>query len=220
MGNNAFETVYRISLLDQGELLWIPAFGAVWVFLTVWGIKRLRTPEAGREGRPSWIIRCSPWFQIAAGAFSVFLCLVVLTIVVFRTASALYAYWSHDYDISEGVVTVLHKQPYSGHDRGDIIRLGNDELEINYYRDTPGYDRTIAHGGVLREGVYARVFHHGRIVLRIDIRKEQDARGTSTRAVQHGWTIASHPVGYLLVSFRRLTSPSLTSGLAGACFLS
>jgi hypothetical protein len=84
-------------------------------------------------------------------------------------------YNNHQYRIAEGVVHVLHQQPASGHDEGDIIVIGETELEINFFVVTFGYKDTIAHNGVLREGVYARIYYTDRgmydtTILRIDIK--------------------------------------------------
>ncbi len=173
MDNSTFETVYRISIFDQRETLWFPIFGVVMVLLVIWGIRRLRTPAGVRKEWPRWLSDMPPWFQIASGALGFLLCSVALTVSVVRTTGALHVYWSRTYNVSEGVVTVLHQQPREGHAQGDVVRIGDHQFEINYFRYTPGYDRTIARGGILREGVYARVCHYRGTILRIDIRKTQ-----------------------------------------------
>ena len=68
-------------------------------------------------------------------------------------------YRNDQYRVAEGVVEVLHEQPYGGHDKGDIIRIGEDELKIDYYTSTFGYKKTISHCGALVDGVYARVYY-------------------------------------------------------------
>lgn len=87
-------------------------------------------------------------------------------------------YQSQDYQVTEGYVNVKHVQPYNGHDIGDIIEIGNTELEVDLYSRTFGYKITIAHNGVLTEGTYARVYFTedpSRIskytILRIDIKR-------------------------------------------------
>jgi hypothetical protein len=169
MSNSTFETVYRISIFDQSEILWLLAFGVVMVFLCIRGVRRLRMASGERKGWRRWVIDWPPWFEVACGVVGLLLCSVILTLSAIRTASALHVYWGQTYNVSEGMVTVLHEQAREGHDEGDIIRVGNDQFEINYFRYTPGYKRTIARGGVLRQGVYARVFHYKGTVLRIDI---------------------------------------------------
>ena len=71
-------------------------------------------------------------------------------------------------DVVEGVVEVRHEQPASGHSRGDVITIGGKEFEINYFLVTPGYKTTISHGGVLRQGVYARLHYHDGIILKVE----------------------------------------------------
>lgn len=78
---------------------------------------------------------------------------------------------SKQYSIAEGIVKVLYEQPYQGHSVGDKIQISNTTFIIDYFDHShPTYHKTIAHGGALRSGVYARVYHHGGVILRIDIK--------------------------------------------------
>jgi len=79
------------------------------------------------------------------------------------------AYREQRYAIAEGDVKVLHVQPASGHSKGDIIRIGDVELVVDYYYATPAYRQTIAHGGVLKENAHARVYHYNGEILRVDV---------------------------------------------------
>jgi hypothetical protein len=90
-----------------------------------------------------------------------------------QTGRLVSLYESGEFQVAEGVVHVMHQQAYHGHDKGDLIRIGDTEFEIDAFRLSYGYDRIIAHGGVLRDGVYARVYYHDDAILRIDIRQEQ-----------------------------------------------
>lgn len=78
-------------------------------------------------------------------------------------------YETNAYESVEGVVQVLHEQPRSGHDQGDIVKIGEQQFEINYYRKTHAYRTTLAHGGVLRDGVTARVGYVNDEILAIEI---------------------------------------------------
>jgi hypothetical protein len=49
--------------------------------------------------------------------------------------------------------------------------LNGAQFEGNYFLVTPAYRDTIAHGGVLKNGVYTRIYHHDGQILRVDIRK-------------------------------------------------
>lgn len=82
-------------------------------------------------------------------------------------------YKSGKCQVTEGIVNVLHRQPLEGHTKGDIIRINAQEFEINAFIHTQGYSQTISHGGVLKEGVYARVYHHNGNILRIDVRGDE-----------------------------------------------
>lgn len=90
----------------------------------------------------------------------------------FNTLAKLYK--NKHYKVVEGVVNVIYEQPKSGHDKGDIIKINGKEFEINYFVMTHAYSQTIAHGGVLKEGVYAKVFYYDDKILRIDVKESQE----------------------------------------------
>ena len=81
------------------------------------------------------------------------------------------AYRDGQYQVVEGQVQVLHEQPATGHTKGDIITVNGKQFEVNYFYLTPAYRNTLAHGGVLQSGVYARLYYYNGEILRVDIRK-------------------------------------------------
>ena len=81
------------------------------------------------------------------------------------------AYRDGQYQVVEGQVQVLHEQPVTGHTKGDIIVIDGKQFEVNYFYATPAYRNTLAHGGVLDAGVYARLYYYNGEVLRVDMRK-------------------------------------------------
>ena len=78
---------------------------------------------------------------------------------------------SQQHQTAEGVVKVLHQQPAQGHSQGDLIEINSKQFEINYYVIAPGYRQTIAHGGALSEGTFARVHYSGDTILSVEIRQ-------------------------------------------------
>ena len=56
-------------------------------------------------------------------------------------------YQNKEYQIVEGVVKVLHEQPESGHDRGDVIKIGQVLFELSCFSNTFAYNKTIVFGG-------------------------------------------------------------------------
>jgi len=91
---------------------------------------------------------------------------------VFRHVNSLVtAYRERQYQVAEGPVQLLHEQPLTGHTKGDVITVNGKQFEVNYFYATPAYRNTIAHRGVLRSGVYARLYYHNGEILRVDIRK-------------------------------------------------
>jgi len=81
------------------------------------------------------------------------------------------AYRQKQYQIVEGPVQILHQQPATGHSKGDIVAVNGQQFEVNYFYATPAYHNTLAHGGVLGAGVYARIYYYNGEIVRIDIRR-------------------------------------------------
>jgi hypothetical protein len=81
------------------------------------------------------------------------------------------AYERGGYEIAEGIVTVLHQQPAHGHSSGDRITVDRKPFEVNYFYATPAYRQTIAHGGALQQGTYARLSHVDGEIVRVEIRR-------------------------------------------------
>jgi hypothetical protein len=81
------------------------------------------------------------------------------------------AYQQMQYQIVEGPVQVLHQQPKTGHSKGDIVSVNGTQFEVNYFLATPAYRKTLAHGGALSAGTYARIYYSDGEILRVDIRK-------------------------------------------------
>ncbi|MCA9178746.1 MAG: hypothetical protein KDB14_29995 [Planctomycetales bacterium] len=67
-----------------------------------------------------------------------------------------------------GLVFVKHQQPLNGHGGDDVISIAGVDFALNWFSYSLGYNRTLAHGGILRDGVYVKVFHIGGRILRID----------------------------------------------------
>lgn len=88
-------------------------------------------------------------------------------------------YNTQQYRVVAGAVHILRTQPASGHAPGDLVRINDTELEVDYYSITFGYSTSIAHGGVLKEGQDVLVYYTDsatwvpvdRTILRIDMKK-------------------------------------------------
>jgi hypothetical protein len=89
-----------------------------------------------------------------------------------RIDNLIEAYEKGRYEVSEGIVTVLHEQPVHGHSSGDRIVVDGKPFEVNYFYATPAYRQTIAHGGALQAGTYARLSHVDGEIVRVEIRKQ------------------------------------------------
>ncbi|MHC4950175.1 MAG: hypothetical protein ACYTEU_04210 [Planctomycetota bacterium] len=72
------------------------------------------------------------------------------------------------YDITEGIVHVQYRGKKEGHDGGDKITIDGKHFRQSHFRSTPAYQESIVYGGVLRDGVYVRVYYNDGNILRID----------------------------------------------------
>jgi len=116
-----------------------------------------------------WKSLLAPVFVTAWAVF--WLYLHNFPFVVGHISTLVRAYRDGRYQVVEGQVQVLHEQPATGHTKGDIIRVNGKEFEVNYFYATPAYRNTLAHGGVLGSGVYARLYYYNGEIVRVDIRK-------------------------------------------------
>ena len=83
--------------------------------------------------------------------------------------AAVQAYRRGEYEVLEGDVRVLRTQSADGRGPADLVELAGRTLEVDATPDAPGYARTVAHGGGLRNGVRARVYINHGAILRVDV---------------------------------------------------
>lgn len=169
---NEFTTVFEISAGTHGlseDALFELAIGAV-VFLTgITGIFFQEQTECIFEKKLATPIYLTVW-----GVFWLLACFLAWKIGKFDREYLLNVYQSGQYEVAEGVVHVTHEQPFEGHSAGDKITVGGHEFVINYFDPPLGYNRTIPHGGVLREGAVARLcYNNGNylngVILKVEI---------------------------------------------------
>ena len=95
---------------------------------------------------------------------------------VTQTNRLLDIYHNGKSQVVEGIVHISHEQSAHGHSSGDKITVGDQTFEVNYFLATPGYKQTISHGGVLREGVFARLHHYDGIILKVEVGNKKIAQ--------------------------------------------
>ena len=97
-------------------------------------------------------------------------------------------YGNGGYEIVEGEVHVSHEQPKGGHAKGDVVIIDGKSYEIGYFDSKAGYKQTIAHGGCLKEGVYAKLYVYGDRILRIDAKGDEVGAGSVPTEPKIGFT--------------------------------
>jgi hypothetical protein len=165
---NEFTTVFEITAGSnglRGEVLFDVAIGVLAVTFGVVSVVRARRREARLLEMVvpafffvwgvSWLAAQTPLWHIG----------------ISETSRLVELQRSGRSEVTEGVIHVGHQQPAHGHSSGDKLTLGGRQFEVNYFLATPGYRQTIAHGGALREGVYARLHHDGGVILKVEVKQ-------------------------------------------------
>jgi hypothetical protein len=174
---NDFTTVFLFSknvAAIPGEPLWKTGVGLLLFVAPIVTLQWLRLKNASADSKT--LLSISIFITLFIGT-SIFISHVssIMTEEQ-RYQSLLNIYNNRQYKVVEGPVHVIHEQPASGHDDGDIVEVGGTRLEVDYFSGGPGYTDTIAYNGVLREGTYARIYYfydsvlQAVVILRIDLR--------------------------------------------------
>ncbi|HEY5992156.1 MAG TPA: transposase, partial [Candidatus Udaeobacter sp.] len=161
-----FVTVFEIARGGNGVLAEEYFRLFIGIAALIGGVTALILNWRNNGGLKGWL---GPVFVIAWGLF--WLYLHNFPYVFGHINNLVTAYRDGQYQIVEGQVQVLHEQPATGHTKGDIITVNGKQFEVNYFYLTPAYRNTLAHGGVLNWGVYARICYYNGKILRVDIRK-------------------------------------------------
>jgi hypothetical protein len=160
-----FVTVFEIARGSNGVFAGEVFRLLVGVAAVIGGVTALIFQWKNNEAK-SWF---GPVFVIAWGLLWIYL--HNFPYVFGHINSLVRAYRDGQYQVVEGQVHVLHEQPATGHTKGDIITVNGKQFEVNYFYVTPAYRNTLAHGGVLQSGLYARIYYYNGEILRVDIRK-------------------------------------------------
>lgn len=168
---NDFVTVFIVPKDIEVSVLVGAIMSLVFVVICIVEVILRKKGRKGIFPCPTWTL--PPTFGIVIGSIILFGASTIFIRSIIQSNRLVSAYKRGEYEVAKGIVHVLHKQPAGGHDKGDIFRIGDDEFVINYFRFTPGYNLTIANGGVLKDGVYAKVYHQKGTIMRIDILKTQ-----------------------------------------------
>ena len=165
-----FVTVFCIDGADSSPFIWFWSNLFIWTLFIAGAVlfnylyyKRRRSIRKG--------IRIT--ITIILAIFVITMICVVTYEPVWQYKKLREIYLNQEYSIVEGYVHVIRKQKNDGSDNGDIIEIQGKKFEINYYGRTPTYKLPIIYGGVLREGVYAKVYYYEDYILRVDIRRGQ-----------------------------------------------
>jgi hypothetical protein len=159
-------TVYDGFWRVLGIALVFLAIGTAALVIAITWIRSLRNAKRwnSKEGfKPGFLLVWSIiWLLAAVPGFG---------INIWRSYPLVCAYKDGTAQVVEGSVHVIRKQPEGGHASGDLIEINGVRFDVNFFSLTPAYKQTIAHGGSLREGVQARVWHYDGWILRVDIRR-------------------------------------------------
>lgn len=159
--NDKFQTVFQVSYLGNGVLAQSVLFLAIGLAVAILSVTgRLHLKKKGGCAIPFVAPWCVVWISVSSW----------MVIHTLRNASTyINALQTGQCQVVEGLVTVVHEQPYSGHDAGDRIRVNDVEFQFSAYDATLAYDRTISHGGHLTNGTLARLHHLNGHILKVEV---------------------------------------------------
>ena len=163
---NQVTTVFEIAQGSNGiraNALLRLAIGVLFLVAGVAGLIRRRGTQGGFSKK------LGPGFMIGWAVLWLTMHIPLLRIATTDLNQLLDIFRNGKSQIAEGFVHVLHEQPAHGHSSGDKITVGGQPFEVNYFLVTPGYRQTIAHDGVLREGVFARLHYYSGVILKVEI---------------------------------------------------
>lgn len=155
-----YRTVFEVSYDANGYLLLSLAYFAVGVVVSIGGVVWFRRVKEPARGRTLLVVWCVLWL-----AFST----LFVGLTVGRTWTYTRALRGGGCDVVEGTVEVLHRQPESGHAKGDLVLIQGHKFEVDYFGTTPAYNRTIAHGGVLWNGNRVRLHYLDGHILKVEV---------------------------------------------------
>jgi hypothetical protein len=161
--NREYRTVFEVSYFSNGSLLMNIVFLCVGIGVVVaslYSLKSGRMKPLQKIGvfcfwAPFWFLFGGFWLysNLSSGK-------------ELTTALA-----NDKCEVVEGIVQVLHEQPYGGHDAGDHILIGGKDFTCNYYSEMLGYHQTVSHGGLLKDGTVARLHYLGNVILKVEIKQ-------------------------------------------------
>jgi len=67
-------------------------------------------------------------------------------------------------DIAEGNIRLIYR-----HSKRDILELDGLRFELRYFEATDFYNINVEHGGVLKDGVYAKIYHKDGDILKVEL---------------------------------------------------
>jgi hypothetical protein len=165
LATSDFVTVFEISRNSNGVFEDVALRFLIGIAGLIGGVSVL-IRRCRQNGAKDWI---GPVFIIAWSLFWIYL--HNFPYVLGHIDNLVRAYREGQYQVVEGPVRVLHEQPATGHSKGDVIAVNGQQFEVNHFYFTPAYRNTLAHGGVLRPGAYARIYCFNGEILRVDVRK-------------------------------------------------
>lgn len=156
-----YETAYELGVMPPAHFWITLAFALAGVAAVVIWVRWQRQSPSGRSPKA--------WVLLAWGIVAGLLGTLGACAVMYRHTEARRALESGNVQVVERSVEVLRQQPGGGHAPGDLIRIGDREIVVDYFGYRDGYHATIAHGGVLSEGTVARLtLHHG-VIFRVEL---------------------------------------------------
>ncbi len=163
-----YATVFDVT--QTGFRQWsFSAFGLIFVAVG------LAMPTLMRIGffrkSPPWMEK---WFPRVFLGFAIFWTLTTFIRTFADYQTAVDTMRSNRAQVIEGVVTQFVPMPYTGHAMESFVVQGVKFCYSDYVI-TAGFNNTTSRGGPIREGLPVRIWHLGGEILRLDVKKPNQA---------------------------------------------
>lgn len=155
---------------------WFPASGLIFIAIG------LALPALIRAG----IFQNVPplmakWFPRVFLGFAIFWTLTSFVGTFGGYWSAVQTLRSNRAEVVEGIVTEFKPMPHTGHAMESFVVQGV-RFEYSDYVVTAGFNNTTSHGGPIREGLPVKIWHSGGRILRLDVKKPNQAMRRTPKA--------------------------------------
>lgn len=163
-----YKIVWQISTDLSDSTMKLVGFIGFGIFFIIVGLVQFKKQKDDEKTALKEVF--GPYFAVFLGILSIIFPLRGSLDTIRYHRELINAFKNNQYKTVEGDVIVKHVQRFECHEGGDIIVVDGETFEVNFCSGKPGYNISISHGGVLDDGVHARIKHYDNQILSIELK--------------------------------------------------